>query len=100
MVRYGAGPTAAVHLLPREQRAECGSVKVPVTDAVVHRLHTGDTTMNKDIENTELTDLDLKNVTGGSLAGLGLAVSESLPGPGGPVMWFDWAHMWRRAEAP
>jgi hypothetical protein len=56
--------------------------------------------MNKDIENTELTDLDLKNVTGGSLAGLGLAVSESLPGPGGPVMWFDWAHMWRRAEAP
>ena len=48
--------------------------------------------MNKDIENTELTDQDLENVTGGSLAGLGLTVSNSLPGPGGPQMWFDWAH--------
>jgi bacteriocin-like protein len=56
--------------------------------------------MNKDIENTELTDQELENVTGGSLAGLGLTVSNSLPGPGGPQMWFDWAHMWRHAQVP
>jgi hypothetical protein len=56
--------------------------------------------MNKDIEDSELTDQDLENVTGGSLAGLGLTVSNSLPSPGGPSspkMWFDWAHMWRHA---
>ena len=69
-----------VYLLPREQRAECGSVMVPITDAWCIGCNTGDTTMNKDIENTELTDQDLENVTGGSLAGLGLTVSNSLPG--------------------
>jgi hypothetical protein len=73
---------------------------VPITDAWCIGCNTGDTTMNKDIENTELTDQDLENVTGGSLAGLGLTVSNSLPGPGGPQMWFDWAHMWRHAQVP
>jgi hypothetical protein len=47
-----------VYLLPREQRAECGSVMVPITDAWCIGCNTGDTTMN-DIENTELTDQDL-----------------------------------------
>jgi len=54
--------------------------------------------MNKDTEITELTDQDLDKVTGGSLAGLGLTVSNSLPGPGGPLFWFDWGNMWGHAR--
>jgi hypothetical protein len=51
-------------------------------------------TMQKRIETTELTDQALDNVTGGSLAGLGLELSNSLPAPGatpgGPRTWLNW----------
>ncbi len=57
--------------------------------------------MQKRIETTELTDQALDNVTGGSLAGLGLVLSNSLPSPsadpGGPKTWLNWSrpNHWR-----